>query len=62
MSITCSIIEKPNVRASLVQYEEGDPFPPINLTFVVSNGKSMTIVAPKDCEHEVSIVEFNMLQ
>jgi hypothetical protein len=64
MSITCSIIEKPNVHASPVQYEEGDPFRPINLTFVVSfsNGKSMTIVAPKDCEHVVPIVEFNRLQ
>jgi hypothetical protein len=64
MSITCSIIKKPNAHASLVQYEEGDLFSPINLIFVVSfsNGKSITIVAPKDCEHEVPIVEFNTLQ
>lgn len=64
MSITCSIIKKPNAHASLVQYEEGDLFSPINFIFVVSfsNGKSITIVAPKDCEHEVPIVQFNTLQ
>jgi hypothetical protein len=64
MSITCSIIEKLNVHASLVQYEKGDLFSPINLTFVVSfsNGESITIVAPKDCEHEMPLVEFNTLQ
>jgi hypothetical protein len=47
-----------------VQYEKGDLFSPINLTFVVSfsNGESITIVAPKDCEHEMPLVEFNTLQ